>query len=147
MLFLCRLIATALIFVAASAKGADSPEDSPWNYDMDPMAGFKAVVKDAEMIARINTDLVLRAIVCRVPFTDISVNALLKATKLPGPRVMRGVRELKNLGLVRVEGTDEKTIKPASQEARKKMKKVGVRMVFERRQMRCRLVSCGLTFN
>ena len=120
MSFLRRLIATALILVAASAKG----EESLWDYDMDPTAGFQAFVRDAEMITRINTDLVLRAIVCRVPFTDVTVDALLMATKLPGPRVMRGIRELEALGLIRVEGAgSDNKIKPASQKAREKMKK------------------------
>ena len=115
-----RIIAIAALLAASPAAG----DDSPWDYDMNSMAGFKPRIKGAEMITRINSDRVLRAIVCRVPFTDISVRALIQATKLPGKRVMSGVRGLVDLGLVTVSQneTSNDVIKPKSEEARAKMR-------------------------
>ena len=77
------------------------------------------------MIARVNSDPVLRTIVCRVSFSDIPPDALYRATKLPQARVMQAVEELKGMGLIAfgINLRGREAITAANSEARKRMRR------------------------
>ncbi len=74
---------------------------------------------------RVNSDPVMRTIICRVPFSDISPESLYRATKLPVPRIMQALKELQGMGLVIFDRNlnGRLVIAPASRYARSKMRR------------------------
>ena len=120
MIFSRNVLFISILFWVITAKvGGTQNEKSE-----DALSGFLGWTKKMEMIIHINSDEVLRAIVCRVPFSDISPDALIKATKLPNDRVTKAVYELEVMGLVRLERNmgGNRLIVAATEEARRYMK-------------------------
>ena len=110
--------------VLLSAGPADASSQN-WDYHEVELARISAWLRDVELVARINSDPVLRTIVCRVPFSDITPDALYRATKLPPARVMQAVEELKGMGLVAfgINLRGREIITAANNEARKRMRR------------------------
>ena len=80
--------------------------------------------RDFEMLFRVNADPVLRAIVCRVPFTNWSLDALAMGTGIPKNRFFDGMRLLDEMGLVtHTYKNGIIMIRPATEFARVRMRK------------------------
>ena len=80
--------------------------------------------RDFDMLFRVNADPVLRAIVCRVPFTNWSLDALAMGTGIPKNRFYDGMRLLDEMGLVtHTYKNDIIMIRPANEYARVRMRK------------------------
>ena len=108
------------LFVVGSAWAADSS----WEDDRSPLGKAKAWARDVEAMARVHSDPVLRSIVCRVPYEDFTVEAIMRATKIPGPRLKRAVQLLERMGLVEVvQNGNVMRLVPASEKAREKMRR------------------------
>ncbi len=115
--------AIALVTILAAAP-AGAVDEYPRDDDAgSPAAGIKAWIDDARVTFRINSSPILRTIVCRVPFTDFTLESLAKATGIPKDRLAAGVNELVLMGLVRWRRGEQNWIQPASEDARKKMLK------------------------
>ena len=72
----------------------------------------------------INFDPVLRAIDCRVPFTNWSLDALIMGTKIPRGRFEQGMKQLEDLGFISVSRTHGITLlKPSNYESRVQMRR------------------------
>ena len=87
--------------------------------DRSHLMGVKEWLEDVEAAVRIHSDPVKRAIVCRVPFTEVSITALVLATKIPRPRIMQAAADLERMGLVKIGNniTSQWIIQPASKHA------------------------------
>ena len=109
-----------VLFVWNSAHASNSWSDR----DEDELAKFAAMLKEAETMVRTNSDPVQRAIVCRVGFQRFSVGAIARATGLTKTRLMIAVRELMNLGLVKVADVagEYVLLEPADEGASKKLR-------------------------
>lgn len=114
-------IALAVLLLANSASADRLSEDN----DETKVSGISSWLKDTEMAVRVNSDLALRAVVCRVPFMDFTVSAIIRATKIPRHHVLQAVAELQKIGLVKLnaESRGNGTIVPSSEDARKKMRR------------------------
>ena len=107
---------------ALLATGMALAEESSGN-NQDPLSKAKSWAINLEAAARIASDPVLRAIVCRVPFANFTIEAIMRATKIPGPRLKRAVQRLEALKLIDVvrEGNVMRIV-PANESARAKMR-------------------------
>ncbi len=116
------LIALAVFFAVA---GAASARDMPWDEINPQAADVAGWLKQVETVVRIHSDPAQRAIVCRVPFTNLSITALVRATQIPRPQLMSAVTKLRHRGLIEVTKDDHghQIIVPASETARKFMRK------------------------
>ena len=118
-IFLSAVI--VVLFALNSAYASNSWSDR----DEDDLARFASLLKDAELMLRINSDPVQRAIVCRVGFQRFSLGAISRATGLTKSRLMHAVRNLMNLGLVKVADVAGENIllEPADDGAGQKLRK------------------------
>lgn len=82
-------------------------------------------LKETEMVFRIRLDPVLRAIVCRVPYTEISPNKLAWAIRATPNRMMEAIVELERMGLIKMEPPFkfDGNIVPASRHALDQMRR------------------------
>ena len=82
-------------------------------------------IKDQEMMFRINVDPVLRTIVCRIAYTEISPKILSKAVRTAPGKLMGAIIELERMGLVKRDPQHrfDANIVPASNSAREKMRR------------------------
>lgn len=132
----------AVTFIAVSrvdaddnAKGTpgDSVSDSPDDPsearhiapDVSPFVGVDNWAKEIAAAMRVNVDPVLRAIVCRVAYTDITPDNIIMATGMTSKQLKHGIRQLETIELVttKVEGGVTR-ITPASEEARVQLRKL-----------------------
>ena len=115
------VLALAVLIAASSAGAKSLPSDQTDG----GLGAFSTWLNDIELAARINTDPVLRAIVCRIPFMNFTAAALTKATRLSRTRIMHAVGDLMDMGLVKqVTGENGRTIiVPTSDEARQKLRR------------------------
>ncbi len=81
---------------------------------------IEAWIWDIDAIFRLNRDPVLRAIICRVPYMDFTIESIAWATKFSLTRIQSAVVELRNMGLVIAgdEHDGDMLIRPESTEAR-----------------------------
>ena len=108
--------ATLLVTGMASA-GESSVEDKG------PLGQAKSWALNVEAATRIASDPVLRSIVCRVPFANFTIEAIMRATKIPGPRLKRAVQRLEAMKLIEVvRKGNVMRIVPANEGARAKMR-------------------------
>ena len=109
------LLATGTAFADGVRKGVKKSDPS----------GVKEWLKEVESVVQIHSDPVRRAIVCRVPFTDLSITALVQATKIPRPQIMMAVSTLRGLGLVDLSKNvhGNQVVIPASDKARQRMRR------------------------
>lgn len=119
--FICASVLALFLIYPNSA----SAEDTVWDHAERDLAKIGAWLKDAEIALRINTDPILRAIVCRLGFHRISVGAISRATGVNKKRLMDGVRELMALGLVNVSdvGGNYDLLEPADRVAETKLRR------------------------
>ncbi len=118
-------------FLGATAAGADDkaddkPEDPPRHLgpDVSPFVGVDRWRKEIEAAARIRFDPVMRAVVCRVPFMDYTLEALMRATKLSEKEIKRAIRQLEVIQLVTTFRKGGAThVAPADEEAREALRK------------------------
>ena len=110
------------VLLAAISANANDIVPSPDDKDPDSVASW---LMEVEAIVRTRTDPVRRTIICRVPFTDISITALVQSTNIPRPNIMRAITRLETMGLVKVsnDAAGHFLIIPASEEARDKMRR------------------------
>ncbi len=123
----------ALIFavlLAASTAVAGDNDDPP----VDPLAGggtgnvggiekLGKYIETEAMGLRINTDPVMRQIVCRVAFRAFTASALRRAMYISEEKTEKAIETLKSMELVRIKLTrGEKLVLPANQEAGKMMR-------------------------
>ena len=95
----------------------------PWDHWPGGLPALVAWVEDVQAMMRIGADPVMRAIVCRVPYTDVTVGAIVRATRIPTPRLMRAAHQLRNMGLIALEGVGlDQRIRPASESTRARMR-------------------------
>ena len=109
-----------VLFVCNSAYASNAWSDR----DEDELAKFAAMLKEAETMVRVNSDPVQRAIVCRVGFQRFSVGVIARSTGLTKTQLMLAVRELMNMGLVKVADIAGEYIllEPADDGAAKKLR-------------------------
>ena len=105
----------------ANAAGA---QPYPWEEDPKIAETVGEWLKEVEGVVRIRTNPVLRAIVCRVPYTDITIDGLAKAAGVDPIKIAHGVSELVDRGLIRIEPVAGGTIKivPNGRRARDTMR-------------------------
>jgi hypothetical protein len=97
----------------------------PWEKDPKIAEAVGEWLKEVEGIVRIRATPILRTIVCRLPFTDITIEGLAKATGLDPIKIAHGVSALVDKGLVRIEPVAGGTVKivPNGERARDTMRK------------------------
>ena len=112
----------ALIFLFADSATA---RDTEWDHAERDLARIAALVRDAETAIRINSDPVLRTIVCRLGFHRISVGAIARATGVSKRRLLEGVRELMVRGLVNITDADGDyyLLEPTDRDAKAKLQR------------------------
>ncbi len=122
--------AVAIFLGASSVDSADNFRQRKHHADkpVDTQAIANWLSNAAEVL-RINSDPVLRTIVCRVAFSPFTVRNLVSATGLPIHQVNRAINDLKAMGLVRYEEAQGRypTIRYATSEAREKMRRLADR--------------------
>ena len=75
--------------------------------------------KELETILKVNTDPVLRAIICRVAFTDYSLSALMMGSNIPADRFKRALTQLEHGGFIKTSTTGDVTmVAPANPDAK-----------------------------
>ena len=106
------------------AQPAGAEESAPATEDNGP-ASVATWLAEVEAVVRTHADPVRRTIVCRVPYTDIVITSLVQATKISRNNIMRAAARLESMSLVKVSNnlSGQWIIKPASEEAREKMKR------------------------
>ena len=121
---LLLLVSVACFALLLVANGTNA-QPYPWDEDAGLAETVLAWMKEVEAVVRARSDPVQRAIVCRVPYTDIVITALIQATNLSRPKIMHATSRLENMGLVKVSNNSsgQWTITPESEEAREKMKR------------------------
>ncbi len=114
-----RSVAMVFVLVVFSARA----EEASWNHGDSGPERLSAWLGDVGAVLRLNADPVMRTIVCRLPYTDFSASAMVRATRIPLPRLMRAAYELQDMGLVAVDHEGEiARLRPASKRARAKMR-------------------------
>ena len=118
-----------LLVLAPSVSLADAePKPAPMNNPSPPpsetLSKIHPWAKEKVALTGINLDPVLRAIVCRVPFTNWSLDALMLGTKISRERFERGAGLLEGIGLITIYRANGITLlKPASNKIRAEMRK------------------------
>ncbi len=95
MSFLRYAIVIAILLASGPAK-TDGRSLEP---DVATRMYFEAWVRDANLAFRINSDPVVRTIVCRIPFTVFTLEAMALATGIPKHRIAHAVNKLKTMDL------------------------------------------------
>ncbi len=110
---------------ASAGKADKAPEvnprdEYPWGYDQDSLATAGRMLREVEMAFQLNSDPVLRTIVCRIPFTNFTLKAMVLATGIPKDLITHAVQQLSEMDLVHWAYDDNGKIfiVPASEEAR-----------------------------
>ena len=122
------IAALAVPFPGPTVRAEELDKSKVYESANDPLAitieEMRTWSRDFEMLFRVNADPVLRAIVCRVPFTNWSLDALAMGTDIPKDRFFDSMRLLDEMGLVtHSERNGITIIRPASEFARVKMRK------------------------
>ena len=121
---------SAILFSAGFAIAGEPIRPSPdekanWQlpYDVSAMDAVARWAREAELTLRINSDPVLRAIVCRLAIRNFTLDMMVTATGVPKERIRLAVNVLSELDLVRliVDRRGTLGILPASEEARREM--------------------------
>ena len=105
----------------------DSPDDSSETRHIGPdvsaLGGVTNWAKEIAAAMRVNVDPVLRAIVCRVAYTDITPDNILMATGMTPKQLKRGIKQLEAIELVttKLEG-EVIRITPFNDEARESLR-------------------------
>jgi len=110
--------------VPSQPPSKGTPSDKPdWIKMLDSSGWAHDWLDAAQISLAINSDPVLRTIVCRVPFLNFTLEAMVTATGLSRERLVLAINVLKELGLVTWEPNNggHRLIKPASDEARDAM--------------------------
>ncbi len=117
---LCLMASALLVFFVAAPAGA---RDEPWHRSDDRHADFAVWLEDVEAYVRLRTHPVRRAIICRVPFANLTVNDLAEILTKPVPRLVQAVTVLQDLGLVTqtMNKNGDQIISPANETARSRM--------------------------
>ena len=114
-------LVVALTAGAKELKKKSDPEPNPFSITIDEMENW---ARDFELLFRVNPDPVLRAIICRVPFTNWSLDALAMGTGIDKVRFFDGMRLLDEMGLVtHTHKNGIIMIRPANEFARVRMRK------------------------
>ena len=115
------VLALAVLYTANIASAKSLPSDTK---DVGLMA-FSSWLNDVEMALQINTDPVLRSVVCRIPFMNFTPGTLAKATHLPRGRIMQAVSKLMDMGLAKMVAGDggRPMVVPASDEIGQKLRR------------------------
>jgi hypothetical protein len=115
------VLALAVLYAANTASAKSLPSDTK----DDGLVAFSSWLNDVELALQINTDPVLRSVVCRIPFTNFTPGTLAKATHLSRGRVMQAVSKLMDMGLVKIVSGDKgrPIVVPASDEIRQKLRR------------------------
>ena len=126
-----------VLFVASGASADENADDSivrKWSskraatmdISLNNVAKWAAEFQNK---LHVDSDPVLRAIVCRVPFSSWSVDAIKLATKIPDDRLNEAIKRLSDLELIASERKNGvTTLIPASEEAKNWMQKYAVDM-------------------
>ena len=103
----------------------DSSETRHIGPDVSAFVGVDNWAKEISAALRVNADPVLRAIVCRVAYTDITPDNIIMATGMTSKQLKRGIKQLETIELVttKLEGGVTR-IAPASEEARAQLRKL-----------------------
>ena len=96
----------------------------PFGYDQGFLSTAGHWMRSIELEFRINSDPVLRTIVCRLSFTNFTLTTLVLATGVPRDLVAHAVQELSEMELANwaYDETGKIFIVPASEEARLMMR-------------------------
>ena len=129
-----RLLILAVLATSVSAyplwakSEGESPKASSFDenvdtMDLDPFGWAHEWLEAAEISLHINSDPVMRAVVCRVPLVNFTLDAMMTATGLSRERLVLALNMLTNMGLVAWEpnAQGDHVIRPASDEAREAM--------------------------
>ncbi len=118
-------IAIVFLLVAVPAEAEENPPSKRQpKSEIDSFKNIGEWADELETIFVVNSDPVMRAIVCRVPFENFSLEALMKATKVSEERLLRAIDELTRRGLI--DSSDESgttMISPAGEMARDAMRR------------------------
>ena len=122
--------AVVILLVALPVESADGFRNRQ-NRESKPvdLAAVTKWVGNAAEVLRINSDPVLRTVVCRVAYNPFTAPRLVSATGLPASQVNRAFKELRDMGLVRFEEAQGRypTITSANPSAREKMRRLAER--------------------
>lgn len=90
----------------------------------DPWTLAARSVKSVHFALRVNSDPVLRTIVCRIPYTNFTLDTLARATRINSERIASALGELVVMGLVtlRTEPQGDVVVTPASESAQSLMR-------------------------
>ena len=113
-------IALAVLLAAGTANA----ERSAWDHNEIGLAQVASWLRDVERGIWINSDPIMRAIVCRVPYGNFTPKTISMATNLSPQRIMLAIAELEAWGLIYIVGTErwEGLIVPASGKTREKLR-------------------------
>ncbi len=125
---LFRAAIALLVLLAATPADADPRKNAPSKRQLKSetplIEKIESWIIDLETVVRVNSDPVLRAIVCRVPFSNYSLDALTMGTKIPKDQFERAIDKLKRRGLIATSRNRGITmIFPASEDAREAMRR------------------------
>lgn len=122
--------ALVILFVSLPVEAADGFRKRK-NREGKPvdLAAVTQWTKNAVEVLRINSDPVLRTVVCRVAYNPFTAPRLVSATGLPASQINRAFKELRDMGLVRFEEAQGRypTITSANPVAREKMRRLADR--------------------
>ena len=96
----------AFPFVANAATA----QSYPWDDDPNLAETISEWIKEVESVLRIRSDPVFLTIVCRVPYTNFTVDNLAKAKGLASIIIAHGVSELVDNELVRFDSGADGTV-------------------------------------
>lgn len=113
-----------IALVVSLGIGSANAETTSWERSEISLAEVAAWVRKFEFAMRINTDPVLRAIVCRIPYAHFTPKTLTMAIANSPERVLHALRILEGRSLIMIVGAErwDGLIVPTSEEARQKMR-------------------------
>ena len=121
------LFAATIFFLAWPADSADDFRTRK-NRHAKPvdLTAVSEWVRTAAEVLRINSDPVLRTVVCRVAYQPFTALRLVSATGLPKNQVNRALKQLRDMGLVRFDEVQGRypTITSANPVARAKLRRL-----------------------
>ncbi len=116
---------SAISLAVLIAANAVSAQPYPWDTDPKTAATVHAWIKEVQAVIGIRLDPLLKTIVCRVPYTNFTMDSLAKATGVTKVTLAHAVSELVDKGLIGLDHDADGTmlIVPANERAREKMRK------------------------
>ncbi len=114
----------AIALAVLLASGPVTAETTSGDINESELVKIEAWMHEIALATRINADPVLRAIICRIPFQEFTLETIHRATGISRARLLRAVDELGALGLVRaipIEG-EFLRIEPRNGDVLKKMR-------------------------